>query len=63
MRNTSVQLMIMKSNTLTEKDGITQWEAGFLESITKQVEIAKGSTFCLNEKQLNVIKKIYNKHF
>lgn len=60
----SLAQILEQLDGLRDTDKISDWEQGFLDSvITKWYETGRKSTSFLSEKQLDVIERLYNKHF
>lgn len=57
----SLNLMVQRVCGLTSND-LSDWEDNFLESISEKTDNGKNTTM-LTEKQIDVITRIFDKHF
>lgn len=57
----SIGAMIQQICGLADED-LSEWEKGFVDSIEEKTE-GGADTSKLSEKQLEVIERLYNKHF
>lgn len=55
--------MIEALDGMRDTKDLTQWENEFVTSILEQYLLAKKDTTKLTEKQVEVIDRIYSKHF
>lgn len=58
----SIESKLTKIQGLKPGD-LTPWEAGFVQSVSEQVEERNGDTTHLSDRQVLVIERIYAKHF
>lgn len=58
----SIGAMIETIHGLCGTKDITEWENKFIESVYQAYRLA-GTTVRLTEKQIDIIDRIYNKHF
>ncbi len=62
-RLVSIGTMIEQIDGLRDTTGLTEWEQGFVTSILQRYLLANKDTQTLSGKQVEVIERIYRKHF
>lgn len=58
----SIDSMLKRIESLTDSDDLTPWENDFVSSVWEQSKQGMDTTR-LSEKQIDVIERIFNKHF
>lgn len=59
----SIGVMIKQVESLINTDDLTTWENDFISSVCAQVKANKSSTANLSNKQVEIVQRVYNKHF
>lgn len=59
----TIGAMVKQVEGLIDTDDLTIWENDFVSSICKQVKDNKSSTANLSSKQVEIIQRVYSKHF
>lgn len=62
-RLVSLGTKIEQLDGLRDTDDLTQWEQGFVSSILERYLVAGRDTRMLSSKQVDVIERIWDKHF
>lgn len=60
---TSIDNMIQRLSGLLGTDDLTEWEQEFLSSVIAKVKAWNGDTTRLSERQVDVIDRLFGKHF
>ena len=63
MRTVSLGAMIEQIDGLWDTKDLTIWENGFVESVYEQYLLAKRDTRKFSAKQVEVIDRLWRKHF
>lgn len=58
----SIGQMISQLEALVGTDDVTEWERDFIMSVCNRTDSGKNTT-SLSEKQVDVVTRIYKKHF
>lgn len=58
----SVGAMVKQLAGLSGADGVTEWENSFITNIVTRTNVGQ-HTQALSEKQVEVVERIYKKHF
>lgn len=59
----TIGAMVKQVEGLIDTDDLTTWENDFVSSICQQVKDNKASTANLSSKQVEIIQRVYSKHF
>lgn len=59
----TIGAMIEQLDGLRDTTDLTDWESEFVTSILHRYLNAKKDTTCLSAKQVEIIERIWNKHF
>lgn len=62
-RLVSIATMIEQIDGLRDTTDLTEWEQGFVTSILQRYLLANKDTQALSGKQVEVIERIWSKHF
>jgi hypothetical protein len=62
-KHVSVGTMIERVAGMADTDDLNDWENEFVNSINSRYKAAGKKTEWASEKQLEVLERIYNKHF
>lgn len=62
-RLVSLGTKIEQLNGLRDTNDLTQWEQGFVTSILERYLVAGRDTRMLSSKQVEVIERVWDKHF
>jgi len=62
-RLVSIASMIEQIDGLRDTTDLNEWEQGFVTNILERYLLAKKNTQALSGKQVEVIERIYRKHF
>lgn len=62
-RTASIGTMLEQLDGLRDTKDITEWEQGFVTNVLQRYLVAKKDTRVLSGKQVEVIKRIWSKHF
>lgn len=63
MRTVSIGTMIEQLSGMCDTGDLTDWENDFVTSICDHYERAKKDTRRLSVKQVEIVQRIYGKHF
>lgn len=59
---TSLNTMVKRCSGLIDTNDVSDWESDFLQSIIERTNEGDNTT-SLTEKQIDVLERIFNKHF
>lgn len=59
---TSLNTMVKRCSGLIDTNDVSDWESDFLQSIVERTSEGDNTT-SLTEKQIDVLERIFNKHF
>lgn len=59
---TSLNTMVKRCSGLIDTNDVSDWESDFLQSIVERTNEGDNTT-SLTEKQIDVLERIFNKHF
>ena len=59
---TSLNTMVKRCSGLIDTNDVSDWESDFLQSIVERTNDGDNTT-SLTEKQIDVLERIFNKHF
>lgn len=59
----SIDQMLQRLSGLLGTDDLTDWEQEFLSSVIARVHANHGDTTRLSERQVDVVERLFNKHF
>ena len=62
-RVVSIGVMLEQLDGLRDTSDLTTWEQEFVESVLQRYLLARKDSTVLTPKQVDVINKIWNKHF
>ena len=62
-RTVSIGAMIEQLDGLRDTDDLNQWEQDFVTSVLERYLRARKDTRSLTEKQVEIIERIWKKHF
>lgn len=62
-RTVSIGTMLEQLDGLRDTDDLTEWEQGFVTNVLQRYLLANKDTRVLSSKQVEVIERIWSKHF